>query len=56
MGEKIEEVQELKMKELRALMKLGWETDIDQNQLVEKSLDELTKILQRKDNITDPER
>ena len=39
--EPIEEVKELKFKEIRAQMILGWENNIDDLNLVEKTLGEL---------------
>ena len=44
------------MKEIRALMKIGWETDIQCNEIIEKSLGELVEIYKRKDSLSDPEK
>ena len=56
MGEPLEVVQEIKMKEIRALMRIGWESDIETNEIIEKSLGELIEFYGRKETITDSEK
>lgn len=40
-GEPIEEIKEIKLKELRAIMKINWEVEVETCELVEKTLGEL---------------
>jgi hypothetical protein len=41
MGESFEEVKEIKLKEIRAIMNIGWENEIKTCENVEKALIEL---------------
>jgi hypothetical protein len=44
MGESFEEIKELKLKEIRALMCIGWEIEIDTCKSLEGPLNELVNI------------
>jgi hypothetical protein len=54
--EPIEEIKEIKFKEIRAQMILGWENNIDDLNLVEKTLGELMKDIFTDHPINDEEK
>ena len=56
LGEPIEVVKELKLKEVRALLKINWQVEIAQCELVERTLCELVDDIFSKGQATEEER